>query len=97
MDGPIVNCAIGVIASDLLSVTSPSRHSIAAAQAPTIRAYCRVDRCGDADTRLGKRYWSDFRCAAAIQAATASRVCSVISNCTGCWVFFGMTIARGAT
>jgi hypothetical protein len=29
------------------------------------------------------------------QAATASRVCSVISNCTGCCVFFCITIARG--
>ena len=27
--------------------------------------------------------------------STASRVCSVISNCTGRWVFFCMTIARG--
>ena len=33
----------------------------------------------------------------AIHAATASRVGSVISNCTGRWVFFCMTIARGAT
>jgi hypothetical protein len=32
--------------------------------------------------------WSGRRCAAAIQPATASRVCSVISNCTGRWVFF---------
>jgi hypothetical protein len=37
----------------------------------------------DSDTRLGNRNCSGFRCAVAIQAATASRVCSVISNWTG--------------
>ena len=34
-------------------------------------------------TRLGKRNCSGFKWAAVIQASTASRVCSVISNCTG--------------
>ena len=56
-------------------------------QEPTIREYCWVERLGNFVTRLGKRYCSGFRWAAVIQAATASRDCSVISNCTGRWVF----------
>jgi hypothetical protein len=58
---------------------------------PTIREYCRVERWGDSDRRLGKRNCSGFKCAALIHPATASRVCSVISNCTGRCVFFGHT------
>jgi hypothetical protein len=58
-------------------------------QAPTIREYCRVERFGDSDTQLGNRNCSGFKCAAAIQAATAPRVCSVSSNWTGrCALFF---------
>ena len=43
---------------------------------------------------IGKRNCSGFRCAAVIQAVTASLVCSVISNCAGHSVFLCMTIAR---
>jgi hypothetical protein len=63
----------------------------------TIREYCRVERCGDSETRLGNRNCSGLRCAVAIQADSASRVCSGTSNCTGRCVFFCMTIAREAT
>jgi hypothetical protein len=62
---------------------------------PTIREYYRVQRCDDSDTRLGKRICSGFRGAAVIQVVTASLVCSVISDWTGRWVFFCMSIARG--
>jgi hypothetical protein len=61
----------------------------------TIRAYYRVDTCGEQCNRLGKRYCSDFNLAWAIQAATALRVGSVNSNCTGRWVFLCITMARG--
>ena len=45
----------------------------------------------------GIRKSSDLRAARLIQAATASRVVSVISNCTGRWVFCCMMIARADT
>jgi transposase len=42
-----------------------------------------VEMCGDVSTRLGNRKSVGLRPARAIHADTASRVCSVISNCTG--------------
>jgi len=46
--------------------------------------------------RLGNRKSSGRRPERRIQDASASRVCSVISNCTGRWVFCCMTMARVA-
>jgi len=54
----------------------------------TIRAYCRVDRCGGVRTRLGKRYQMFRFRVSASHAWIAVRVCSAISNCTGRPVFF---------
>ncbi len=39
-----------------------------------IRAYCRVDRCGDHRMRLGNRNWPSSKLAPSIHAAMASRV-----------------------
>ena len=38
----------------------------------TIRAYCRVDRCGDHRMRLEKRNWSSLNRAHSIQAVMAT-------------------------
>jgi hypothetical protein len=56
----------------------------------------RVDRCGEARTRLGNRESSARRCARAIQIATASRVGSVTSNCTGRCVGVSLDRKRAA-
>lgn len=62
-----------------------------------MRAYCRVPRCGDPFTRLGNRNLSAVRAAHLIHVSNASRVGSVISNCTGRCVFCCSTIDRAAT
>ena len=53
-----------------------------------MRAYCRVERCGCARRRLGKRYFSLVAAISDSQSSTEARVCSVISNWTGRPVFF---------
>ncbi len=63
----------------------------------TIHAYCRVDRCGESCFLLGKRESFCRRPAFSIQAATAARVGSVISNWTGRRVLRWSTMARCKT
>lgn len=63
----------------------------------TMRAYCRVDRCGDRCNRLGKRKADELRLARRIHSEIDSRVEAVISNCTGRRVFCCMIIARDPT
>lgn len=70
---------------------------IDATQRCTIRAYCRVDRCDDVCNRLGNRKSATFSPRASIYASRLSRVCSVILNCTGRWVFCCMIVALDAT
>ena len=54
-------------------------------------------RSGEARRRLGNRKSSCLRPRPRIQAPSVSRVCPVISNCTGRCVFCCMTVARAAT
>lgn len=70
---------------------------MAVTQAFTIRAYCLVDRCSESCSRVGNKKSSLLRWARCIQASRTVRVCSVISNCTGCWVFCCITMARDDT
>ena len=63
----------------------------------TIRAYCRVERCGDSEIRLGKRKSPWRSAAAATQSSKLFLVPAVTSNWTGCFVFCCITLARAAT
>ena len=56
------------------------------AQPFSIRPYCRVEMRGLSWNRLGQRWADPIIAGLAIQAWTASRVVSVISNRTGPYV-----------
>jgi len=60
----------------------------------TMRASCRIERCGCLRKRLGKRYFPLLAAALDSHSPRALRVCSVISNCTGRLIFFWITVAR---
>lgn len=60
----------------------------------TMRAYWRVDKCGDRATLLGKRNALFESLAWSIHASRDCLVISVTSNCTGRCVLRCMTIAR---
>ena len=90
---PLSGCPFSYISVPPWSVAwnachRPSYQAQRATQECTIRAYCRVDRCGCVRTRLGKRYRVLRLRMSASHAWIAARVCSVISNCTGRPVFF---------
>ena len=61
------------------------------------RAYWRVDMCGLACSRLGKRYREPVNRSIGSQASTELLEWSVISNCTGRPVFFWTMVARRRT